>query len=623
MRTKSRSRKNIDSSGNPQYIYERIEGKTEIRLFVLDPGLRDQPIVGSLVLYDLNDTGKVTSWNPLGEAGYTALSYVWGGVEESFEIVLRAGSSQFCLSIGRNLHDFLKHYRSPINSQRLWIDAVCINQSDHSESGAQVQLMERIYKEADIVCVWLGCETNERVPILEQLIKQAASESFVMQNADDDNTNVKEGLAPLAISRKGTTRSSLWQRIFDLSEHRGWMFQELSLAQRLQLRVGYSIFDVNLAGFNWDAVYKSAESEGSPKPVESAIQDAFLDYSVGTPPSIGSQSVFSDDTTRTLSTQATTIGHAPGLVLQELVSFLVYVQELSITYEKLRKSGDWRALHAKLQTFLKVFAIELSDELEEELVMIPTFIREQRNRLSRRVCEQLKPNSEKFPQELLAQDIDKTKTLNDYSTSILGGKQSLKQSEAQQNATASSPDSDGTSESDTADPVKFNMTEKIKSRLLETQALKSFRANFDTWVNAHVVKHGQAKGAPKLREIVNKHIILPQRVLLAWKRASRSTQLHRLTGANRLREIVIQRVILPQRVLRKWRRSMPVTIGSRLAGASKLRDIIRRKIIVPQRVIGNWRRSESFVKQNSSRGARRLRNLILKEIIMPLRILSK
>ncbi len=38
----------------------------------------------------------------------------------------------------------------------LWVDAICINQSDPDERGHQVRLMDRIYSEADCVSIWLG-----------------------------------------------------------------------------------------------------------------------------------------------------------------------------------------------------------------------------------------------------------------------------------------------------------------------------------------------------------------------------------------------------------------------------------------------------------------------------------
>lgn len=38
----------------------------------------------------------------------------------------------------------------------LWVDAVCINQSNVSERTSQVRMMDKIYTEAECVVVWLG-----------------------------------------------------------------------------------------------------------------------------------------------------------------------------------------------------------------------------------------------------------------------------------------------------------------------------------------------------------------------------------------------------------------------------------------------------------------------------------
>ena len=39
---------------------------------------------------------------------------------------------------------------------RIWIDAVCINQSHLEERSTQVKMMHLIYKKADAVLIWLG-----------------------------------------------------------------------------------------------------------------------------------------------------------------------------------------------------------------------------------------------------------------------------------------------------------------------------------------------------------------------------------------------------------------------------------------------------------------------------------
>ncbi|KAK3612876.1 hypothetical protein LTR22_028411, partial [Elasticomyces elasticus] len=54
------------------------------------------------------------------------------------------------------MRDFLVNFRSESHSAVLWIDAVCINQTDNSERNAQVRLMKQVYEQADSVVIWLG-----------------------------------------------------------------------------------------------------------------------------------------------------------------------------------------------------------------------------------------------------------------------------------------------------------------------------------------------------------------------------------------------------------------------------------------------------------------------------------
>lgn len=51
----------------------------------------------------------------------------------------------------------------------LWVDALCIDQSNDSEKTQQVQQMGTIYKTAAAVVLWLGPEENESNGILDKL----------------------------------------------------------------------------------------------------------------------------------------------------------------------------------------------------------------------------------------------------------------------------------------------------------------------------------------------------------------------------------------------------------------------------------------------------------------------
>lgn len=42
----------------------------------------------------------------------------------------------------------------------IWIDAICINQSDEAEKSLRIRLMHKIYRSASHVIVWLGHATT-------------------------------------------------------------------------------------------------------------------------------------------------------------------------------------------------------------------------------------------------------------------------------------------------------------------------------------------------------------------------------------------------------------------------------------------------------------------------------
>jgi len=131
----------------------------EIRCVTLLPGSRDDPVACELVYTSIkNDLDT--------HIDYTALSYCWGNVKDTMEIILHGSSmnqssrtrkeqTNASFRITRNLYIALKALRND-RRQHLWIDAICINQQNLQEKTHQVQLMAKIYSSAESVLVWLG-----------------------------------------------------------------------------------------------------------------------------------------------------------------------------------------------------------------------------------------------------------------------------------------------------------------------------------------------------------------------------------------------------------------------------------------------------------------------------------
>jgi hypothetical protein len=95
----------------------------------------------------------------LAEMEYEALSYVWGVTIARYEIQMDGKS----FLVPFNLHSALVQLRLPDRDRLIWIDALCINQSDNKEKGLQVQMMRDIYKSASRTIIWLG---QVNVPVL-------------------------------------------------------------------------------------------------------------------------------------------------------------------------------------------------------------------------------------------------------------------------------------------------------------------------------------------------------------------------------------------------------------------------------------------------------------------------
>lgn len=90
---------------------------------------------------------------------YAALSYVWGrpNTNTVAQIYINGGS----FSIGSNLHAALTQlYRRGVQSW-LWVDSICIDQSDMEEKSSQVAQMRTIFSRADCVYIWLGSGSVE------------------------------------------------------------------------------------------------------------------------------------------------------------------------------------------------------------------------------------------------------------------------------------------------------------------------------------------------------------------------------------------------------------------------------------------------------------------------------
>jgi hypothetical protein len=159
-----------------------------------------------------------------GQEKYEALSYTWGTEEATSVIQIYAGEEIYKVNITPSLASALRQLRLPRGPRLLWIDQLCINQSDHSEKTSQVPNMASIYNEAFNVCVWLGDDTKNNAETALRFVKR-------ILDLDEFERLVES--AEFAED---------WKALFDLMTRpwfsRRWVIQEIALAKRATIYCG-------------------------------------------------------------------------------------------------------------------------------------------------------------------------------------------------------------------------------------------------------------------------------------------------------------------------------------------------------------------------------------------------
>lgn len=137
----------------------KVPGEKSIRLATLYPGAGDDD-----VLVDL-DIETFTTQSP---PRYEALSYVWGSTEAP-QLIYVGKEDRATLQVTRSLKTALQNLRYPDRERVMWVDALCINQSDDAEKGAEVAVMGELFARAAHVVVWLGPEADGSGTAMERL----------------------------------------------------------------------------------------------------------------------------------------------------------------------------------------------------------------------------------------------------------------------------------------------------------------------------------------------------------------------------------------------------------------------------------------------------------------------
>ncbi|KAK2752653.1 HET domain-containing protein [Colletotrichum kahawae] len=132
-----------------QYYYESLGTEDALRLISLDPAVDEGDPLSCTILQCRRSAQREE---------YSAISYAWGEQNPSRTLEVRCDDDISYVRITSNVDALLRRFRARNKPRHLWIDAVCLDQTNGKEKAQQIPLMGRIYGEAKDVCIWLGEE---------------------------------------------------------------------------------------------------------------------------------------------------------------------------------------------------------------------------------------------------------------------------------------------------------------------------------------------------------------------------------------------------------------------------------------------------------------------------------
>ncbi|KAL9062622.1 MAG: hypothetical protein Q9157_008764 [Trypethelium eluteriae] len=200
----------------PRYKYRRFTGKGTIRVFKLKSASdAKDSINGQLCEIDLND-----------KQPYEALSWYWGKETDKKEAIrmLDENDTPFSFEILTNLVPALRALRQTDKDRVLWIDAVCVDQTNMGERNEHVAMMADIYDRATNVCVWLG-EEDEWSEKALRFIKNDVLQLWEFDKLSADAKNSHHCAALIGLMKRP------WFS-------RRWVVQEIALANEGIIQCG-------------------------------------------------------------------------------------------------------------------------------------------------------------------------------------------------------------------------------------------------------------------------------------------------------------------------------------------------------------------------------------------------
>lgn len=200
------------------YQYHSISDEQDIRLVRIQPGSSSDPIRCRIEHVSLKSA-------PI----YDAVSYTWGDTNGTAQlqatVSVFSDGRYYLVPVTTNCGAALRRVRLPDRERHVFIDALCINQSDMEERRFQVRLMPKIYSNAHHVVIYVGEESDQSDEVMDLLNRFGVVPHPIFY---------KPRYPPEAKTYAENIESFLSRSWFS----RVWILQEVGMAQRALLVCG-------------------------------------------------------------------------------------------------------------------------------------------------------------------------------------------------------------------------------------------------------------------------------------------------------------------------------------------------------------------------------------------------
>jgi hypothetical protein len=179
---------------------------------------------------------------------YQALSYVWGSSVRDKELVTPNG----IIPITTSLHKALIALRQSDQAIMVWVDAVCINQSDYSVKAQQIRLLPEIFQACECTYAFLSegdLAINQALEMLMQVRARAIREERKSYKGPAAGGKDRPIMSMWEGKRLPAPESPMWESVFALFTlpyfRRAWIIQEVVASPAIKFVCGTRLIGWN------------------------------------------------------------------------------------------------------------------------------------------------------------------------------------------------------------------------------------------------------------------------------------------------------------------------------------------------------------------------------------------